>query len=635
MKILRFAFPLFAALCFGFLSAGAEGIHQYPPRGETAGATKTDTVEYAPGDLLIAAKAQIDTFVRDGTELEPTFSEINSAFSSALSGLSANATGTNISILVDGGSTALHSHAGGGLANSDTTDSLLISKFLKLEHSFIRVEYPFTKEAEGLNSGYAIRAGAVYNGRGFVGVDKGTWGLIYMFDADTSTTWSEFLNPGSGYEAYSMAVFKGKLYVGWGDGANEGDISSYDGTSWTLEYDGSYDQVFDLCVFGDSLYAAMGNGAGEGDVLSSVDGSTWQISHDTIDPTIKALEVWQGKLYCTSSTAATGGYGYLWEFNGATWNVIGNPNATHDIVSMAGYGDKLYLGMGEEANEGDLYYWDGLAFGTPVNTTYEAIHSLIVYGDKLLVGFYDTVDNGDVCVMDGTEWSCSTPLFSNPDDDLTLFLEYNEMLYAGVGGTGTGDADMYEYVNGLKEGTPPPMLGETEQHFAKKVTLQDSLQAAGPVVITGTLHVGWSTGETPEGGGPLAKFSAANSPQNAPVNGAFLWSEKLGAGDYELWAMDSGGNKSSVTRNTQWVPVDMAVSAVRPYVTATENINTDQRTYIAENKLAELIQRWAWETGHLPTDRYVIKHVNRHNPGKLMAVRQGKEFDDRACTITP
>jgi len=61
-----------------------------------------------------------------GTTLSATFSEANSA----LDGISVNVTAANLSELTGAGATTLHSHGGGGMANNDTTDTLIVNEYL-------------------------------------------------------------------------------------------------------------------------------------------------------------------------------------------------------------------------------------------------------------------------------------------------------------------------------------------------------------------------------------------------------------------------------------------------------------------------------------------------------------------------
>lgn len=621
----------------GPLNIQAGGIHTHLPRGADQDAFH-DSVEVDPGDLFIAAKGEIDTVEGTvwedaaATELSPTFSAINSAFSSALSGYSLNVTGLNLSALTGSGETSLHSHAGGngGLANNDTTDTLIVNNFLRVDDDFYVPEQAVTLHyAIGAGNGYNFYPFCAYDGNLYGGNDHGAWGTVYRYTG--TGTWSQFIDPGNSWQAESMVVFKGKLYVGWGNDTNgKGDISSFDGTTWVQEYaTDTYQVVFCLAVYGDSLYAGLGTGVGEGDILSSVDGSNWQITHDTADHAIRAMAVHQGKLYASSSTAASGGYGYLWEFDGAVWTGIGAPEATtHDIHSMASYNGLLYMGMGNGSDKGDLWTWDGYAFDKPVDTIYYMATWLQVYRDKLYIGFHDPSDKGDICILDGEEWY-SDPIFDNTHSFLQGMGIYKDKLFIGTGGTGSSEGDVYVYYAGYRDGTPERTVGEHRQHFANVVTFQDSSQFTGPVEIKGTLHVGFSGAETPQGGGPLVQFSVATSPQIAPVHSAVLWAEALGAGDVELYAMDSGGNKAPLTANVKEYPPEMAVSATRPYVTTTENIQTDVRTYIAMNRAMELLQQIARREGLLSNEAFIIMHVDRHHPGALIKEKKRKSFFER------
>lgn len=475
----------------------ASGLHTHIPRGPDSGAFQ-DTVEVDAGDKFLAAHGEIDTVKGTiwedaaATELIPTFSAINSAFSSALSGYSLNVTGANLSILTGAGETALHSHANGngGIANSDTTDSLFIDEQLILDGEFHWSGFSAFKlqdVRDAGDDGFMISDFIKFKDEIFMGMNLstgGSTGYVYHMNPDTSDFGLFTLEdiPGSGYSVSCFEIFKGELYVGYGWEANEGDIARWGEAlgQWSVVYDGTYDTVYDMQVYGDTLYAGMGDDANEGDVLSSVDGDNWQVTLETGEKVVRNLAVWQGKLYASASDNVFGGEGFLWEYDGDTWTSLGSVNGTHDIMSMLGYGRFLYLGMGTGVNEGDLYTWDGNAYNTwSYDSSYDAILDLAIYNDRIIMAMKDASLMGDVRYVNGEQIGQIVGM--DPTGTYALEVIQNT-LFIGTG-DGSDEAAVWKYGSGDNVFQPPPTFGEYGQHFRKKVTFKDSVIFSGPVSL--------------------------------------------------------------------------------------------------------------------------------------------------------
>lgn len=627
MKFAKRSIPFFAlaltVLFFG--SAFGGGIHQYPPRGETAGAAYTDTIEYAAGDILMWANADGDTIKaviwKDaaGTELVPTFSEINSAFSSALSGYGLTVTGTNLTELTDASETTLHSHAGGGgaLDDSVTTDSMLVNEELSLggfTRHRERAAFKLQDIRDAADNGHSVRAIIQYKDEYFAALDvggAGGFGLVYHMNPDTSTygTFTEEDNPGSGYAPMSFAIYKGDLYVGYGQDANDGDIAVWNEAlgDWTVVYNGSYDTVYDLCVYGDSLYAGMGDASGEGDVLSTGDGSSWVVTHNTIDYTVKALEVWNGKLYASTSTAASGGYGYLWEYDGDTWTVIGNPNTTHDIICMKGFGKYLFMGMGEGTGEGDVYTWDGRAFNSfSLDTSYDAVYALEAYNGRLYIGYYDGTDGGDVAALNGEDGTTTILNLTGTNDATSAFFaDLDGTLWIGSG-WGVDQSQIYKYTSGGNQyqGEQDPFI--YDRHFRRKVSFKDSTFFAGPISAESNLMIGGTSGY---GSDLSVVISVGDTPNTTPANATVLTTVDVG-GSAELGVWDEADNFSILSANVEKFPDALAVDTSHPYAKRYENRRVGLRTFIAERRAFLLLQEMAHNGGFLPLDSLIVAEEN-------------------------
>ena len=70
----------------------------------------------------------------------------------------------------------------------------------------------------------------------------------------------------------------------------------FDGSTWSISYDGTQEVIKSLCVFNGKLYAGQGSSTGDGDIIV-FDDTTWSISYDGAQETIETFEVYNGKLY--------------------------------------------------------------------------------------------------------------------------------------------------------------------------------------------------------------------------------------------------------------------------------------------------------------------------------------------------
>jgi len=585
--------------------------------GDSGGVTSLEIEDY--GDNVVA-KINSDggflatDYVLDGTTLTATFSEANSA----LDGIGVTVTAANLTELTDASETTLHSHAGGGgaLDDSVTTDSMLINDELTTGGFLRRREraaFKLQDIRDGADNGYSIQDIIQYKDEYFASMDLGAggYGILFHMNPDTSSygLFTEEDNPGSGRAPWCFAIYKGDLYVGYGQDANDGDIAVWNEAlgDWTVVYDGSYDTVYDLQVYGDSLYAGMGDASGEGDILSTGDGSSWVVTHNTIDYTAKALEVWNGKLYAATSTAAAGGYGYLWEYDGDTWTVIGNPNTTHDIICLKGFGKYLFMGMGDSSNEGDLYTWDGDAFNTfSLDTSYDRIDALEVYNGRLIIGYYDGSDGGDVVALNGEDGTTTIlNLSGTTDATAALYADRDGTLWIGSG-FGNDQAAIYKYSSGGNQyqGEQDPLL--YDRHFRKKVTFKDSIQTSGAFYSTNNILLGT---ENSHGGDLSIVISTGTSPTETVTGAAALFVEDI-AGSAEMRVRDEADNVTTISANVGGYPASLAVDALHPYAAMFENSRVGLRTYMATRRAYKLLQQMAHAGGFLSADSTIIAEVD-------------------------
>ena len=99
------------------------------------------------------------------------------------------------------------------------------------------------------------------------------------------------------------------------------------------------------------------------------------------------------------------------------------------------------------------------------------------------------------------------------------------------------------------------------------------------------------------------------APTSSPADMVQLYAEDVG-GSSELKVRDEAGNVTTLSANVEVYPDDIQPSDKYPYVSYKENVFAGVGVYIAQNKLAELVQEWAWENGKLPKDKKIIEYVS-------------------------
>jgi hypothetical protein len=95
------------------------------------------------------------------------------------------------------------------------------------------------------------------------------WATLKSLSSEVTTAWST----NGGYNGaqeiiLSLCVYNGKLYAGQGEGAGDGDVLVFDGSTWSTSYDGAQERISSLCVYNGKLYAGQGANTGDGDVYT-------------------------------------------------------------------------------------------------------------------------------------------------------------------------------------------------------------------------------------------------------------------------------------------------------------------------------------------------------------------------------
>lgn len=262
-----------------------------------------------------------------------------------------------------------------------------------------------------------ISALAVYNDRLYAGVG----GNVSVFDG---TSWTVSYDSPESYVG-SLAVYNNKLYAGTG---GNGIIYVYDGASWTVNYDGPESYTYPSVVYNGKLYDASGSSR-----IYSFDGTSWNASTDTPGTSIFSLEVYNGKLY-----AGGGGGIYATNFSATPAptttptplpTFTPTPTATITTTTTATATPTLTATPAKTTTP--------TATQTPTpkpvigcTVSYDSpatmVNAIAAYNNRLYAG---TSDNGVIYAYDGTSWDVS---YDSPEHHVDALAVYDGKLYAGV-----------------------------------------------------------------------------------------------------------------------------------------------------------------------------------------------------------
>ncbi len=337
--------------------------------------------------------------------------------------------------------------------------------------------------------------GKLYYGLGFATNNA----QVYEYDGTTSRrVGGSGLNgswPAWAYEGvYSMASYKGNLYVGLGSGAGDGEVWRWDGSNWTQvggdgvgsSWNSGEAAVLSMTVFNGNLYIGLGSGAYQGD-LWQYNGSTWTLvagepasgiggqvngSWNVNPRGVETMVVYNGQL--CAGLGGSGAWGEVWCWSGSgNWTKIGGGNAVSvngswsssiAVLAMATYRDKLYATIRTSGQAASIWEWDGSTWtqvagadlnGSWSDSTYTWARTMAVYNGYLYAGTgYSGASNptGDVWRWDGSTWTqaggdgiANSWTTSDQREEVGDLITYKGKLYAATGYTGNSDALVYSF----------------------------------------------------------------------------------------------------------------------------------------------------------------------------------------------
>jgi hypothetical protein len=344
---------------------------------------------------------------------------------------------------------------------------------------------------DGVNSSWAASTyeqvgGFAWDGSNlYVGLGTGSGdGEVWIWNG---SSWTKIGGDGvnsswaaaQGYIVNTLLYDGGKLYIGTYAASDDGQYYSYDGSSWT-HLGGGFDNkgwgyygigsVQVMQAQGGYLYAGTGTAAGTA-LVFRFDGTSWQLiggqginnswGFNTFEQ-VMSMASYKGKLYVGLGISANDAE--VWEWDGSTWTKIGGDSVNsgwttnyEEVDSLAAEGDYLYAGLGSSANDAEVWRWNGTSWtkigGDSVNsgwtTNYDNVYSLAVYNGQLVAGLGRSAGEGEVWRWSGSSWSkiggdSINGSWGAAIESVESLMPYDGKLYAGIGNT-AGDGSLWSF----------------------------------------------------------------------------------------------------------------------------------------------------------------------------------------------
>ena len=387
-----------------------------------------------------------------------------------------------------------------------------------------------------------ITTSTVHNNKLYTGTGLGVAGdaMVWEYDGASASgsywqlvggqnTRSPNTSVGWGYNTYEQVVslnsFKGNLYAGLGNTADDGDVYRYDGNSWVIvggtegatTVNSSWadadniEQVFSMTSDNDYLYVGLGNTDDDGDVWR-FDGTTWEqiggvntggttinggwANADNVNTVLSLLR--DGKyLYAGLGSGTDEGEVWRLDLTAGTldWEQIGGLGAAsypttwqnidniEGVYSMAIYNGELYAALGNTSGDAKIWKFDGTTWtmvagnGAAASYTswggsdYEIIWKMEVYSGLLYASLGTTAGDAEVWVFDGSSWTQiggdgfnGSWLATDNFESVYSLINYRGKLYATTGISSAADATVWSYGSNIYLESDGPVATSTNWH---------------------------------------------------------------------------------------------------------------------------------------------------------------------------
>lgn len=155
----------------------------------------------------------------------------------------------------------------------------------------------------------------------------------------------------------------------------------------------------------------------------------------------------------------------VWAYNGTNWSKIGGDSINSGwttnyerVTSLSIYEGVLYAGLGSSAGDAEVWSYSGSSWtkvggdgvASSWNTVYEQVDALSIYGDKLIAGLGTTTGDAEVWSYDGSTWSqiggddINSSWTDGTYERARTLSVYDGKLYVGLGNS-TGDGEVWNY----------------------------------------------------------------------------------------------------------------------------------------------------------------------------------------------
>ncbi len=378
----------------------------------------------------------------------------------------------------------------GGTLYTGTTAASASGEFWTWNGSaWTRIGGNYINKSWGFYNLQSVEVMKTHNGKLYAGTGYTVAGnaLVWEYDGSSwaivggqgvNSSWSAATYEG----VFSMRSYNGDLYVGIGSTANDAEVWSYNGTTWTQVggdnlnsgWNTGFETVQSMTVSGGYLYAGLGLSANDaevwrwnGTVWEKVGGDSLNSGWTTNFEAVYSMTSYNGVVY--AGIGNTAGDAEVWSFNGTAWTKIGGDSTNsgwaslHEIVeTLIVHNSEIYAGLGTTAGDADLWKWDGAAWtqiggddigGSWTAGTYERLRALASYNGDIYAGLGTTAGESEVWKYDGSTWAqvggdaLNSSWDINASESVHSLSVYKGKLYAGLGESANVDAAIWSYGN--------------------------------------------------------------------------------------------------------------------------------------------------------------------------------------------